>query len=73
MISEIFKSKVGVIIVSIIWGLGLSTLFRKACQGRNCQVINYQGPSPHEINGSYYDYGNGQCYQYFPSVTTCST
>ena len=71
MIEEIFQTRVGVIIISIIWGLGLSTLFRKACQGRTCQVVQYKGPDPGEVKDSYYSYGTGKCYQYYPVMTKC--
>lgn len=72
MLDEYFTSRIGVIIISIIWGLGLSTLFRKACQGRKCQVILYSGPDPEEIRDTYYDYGTGTCYQYDPYMSPCS-
>jgi len=73
MITEILKTKLGIIIISIIWGLGLSTLFRKACQGRKCQVIIYNGPEPHEIESTYYDYGDGHCYKYYPFMAQCDS
>lgn len=73
MLEDFFGSKVGIILISIIWGLGLSTLFRKACQGRKCQVIVYQGPDPTEIRNTYYNYGTGTCYQYTPRLTPCET
>lgn len=71
MIDEILKTRAGIVLISIIWGLGLSTLFRKACQGRSCQVIQYQGPPPKDIEGSYYNYGTQSCYQYHPVLTKC--
>ena len=49
-IGRLFTSNTGRILVSIIWGLGLAALFKKACEGRNCQVIQYQGPN-HEGQG----------------------
>ena len=30
------KTKGGQIFISILWGLGLSALFRQVCLGRNC-------------------------------------
>jgi hypothetical protein len=69
MIEEVFKTRLGVIIISIIWGLGLSTLFRKACHGRNCQVIEYSGPDPQEISHNVYNYGNKQCIRYYPVMS----
>jgi len=71
MIDEIFKSRIGVIIISIIWGLGLSTLFRKACQGRTCQIIKYTSPNPNKLRGNYYNYGTKACYKYHPIITRC--
>lgn len=71
MLEAIFNNQIGRIILSIIWGLGLSTLFRKACHGRKCQVILYNGPDPNEVKNSYYEYGNGQCYKYYPTISNC--
>ena len=71
MIEETLKTRVGIIIISIIWGLGLSTLFRKACQGRNCQIIKYTGPNPQKIEQIYYNYGTDDCYKYFPIMSKC--
>jgi|UniRef100_A0A6C0BKB6 hypothetical protein len=71
MFLEFFQTPIGIIILSVIWGLGLSTLFRKACQGRHCQVLVYQGPDPKEIADTYYNYGTDACYQYIPVISTC--
>ena len=71
MLQELLKSRVGIIIISIIWGLGLSTLFRKACKGRTCQIIKYNGPNPYEIANLYYNYGTNNCYKYRPVFSKC--
>jgi hypothetical protein len=71
MTENIFKSKTGIVIISIIWGLGLSALFRKSCEGRNCKIIKYVGPNPNEVSNSYYNYGGTQCYNYQPIMTKC--
>jgi hypothetical protein len=71
MIDDVLKTRIGVIIVSIIWGLGLSTLFRKACNGRTCQIIKYNGPDPNEVMKNYYNYGTQQCYKYYPVMSKC--
>lgn len=73
MIEEIFKSRVGIIIISIIWGLGLSTLFRKACNGRTCQILKYAGPDPNQVKNTYYNYGTPDCYKYSPVISSCAT
>lgn len=72
MIDDLFKTRTGIIIVSVIWGLGLSTLFRKACEGRKCQVIKHVGPDFDEVAGTYYNYGTSSCYQYHPVMTKCN-
>jgi len=73
MISEFFKSRSGVILISIIWALGLSTLFRKSCEsGSNCQVITFRGPSNKEASGVW-NYGTKPCYKLNPYVVDCKT
>jgi len=56
------------ILISIIWGLGFATLFRKACKGRNCIVIN--GPKPSEMENKIYRFDN-KCYKYKAINTKC--
>tara|TARA_Y100001970_G_scaffold211786_1_gene258560 strand:+ start:513 stop:812 length:300 start_codon:yes stop_codon:yes gene_type:complete len=68
MIQEFLKSKKGRIFVSIVWGLGLAFLFRKACLNKNCVVI--KGPNPKEVAKSTYKH-EGRCYQYVPYITKC--
>jgi hypothetical protein len=57
------------IIISIIWGLGLSALFRRACKGRNCIVI--RGPKPAEMHNKVFLFDN-KCYKYSAETTHCS-
>ena len=56
------------IILSIIWGLGLSAIFRKACTGRDCIVI--KGPPPSEMENKTYKFDN-KCYTYKAHATQC--
>ena len=72
MIDKFLKSPVGIIIVSIVWGLGLATLFKRSCEGNNCKIIEYRGPAV--SNGEYYwKYdGDAKCYQWQPYLTTCA-
>lgn len=73
MIAEFLKSKAGIIIISIIWGLGISTLFRKACQyGPNCQILEYRGPHNQEASGVW-NYGTQKCYKIKPYLVDCAT
>jgi hypothetical protein len=65
---ELLNSKIGQIIFSIILGLGLATLFRKACKDNKCVVI--QGPLPESIINDYYKV-NGSCVKYEPVFVEC--
>ena len=68
MINDLISSRQGVIIISIIWGLGLSALFRKVCKGRDCIVI--QAPNTKEIEKNIYGF-EGNCYKFKSQVTSC--
>ena len=70
MIEDFFKSEVGIIIVSIIWGLGLAVMFKKSCDGQNCKVIEYRGPPVRETK-YHWTYGDDKCYTWHPYVTAC--
>ena len=63
------KSYEGKVLMSILLGLGLATLFRKACKGRNCIVI--RGPEPEEMHNKIYSFDN-KCYKYRAVNTSCN-
>lgn len=63
------KTKEGRIIISIIWGLGLSCIFRKICVGRDCLI--YKAPNPNNIINNIYKHDN-KCYKYKTISTKCS-
>ena len=71
MIEDFLKTEVGVIIISIIWGLGLATLFKKSCKGDNCTVIEYRGPPVSNNKHSWRYDGNNKCYKWIPYLTSC--
>ena len=66
---DFIKTKRGRILISIIWGLGLATLFRKVCIGRNC--IIYKAPNPQEMSDHVYSH-DGKCYTYNINTTKCT-
>ncbi len=66
---RILKTRTGRIIISIIWGLGLATLFRKVCVGRNCIV--YKAPNPNIMTDNVYTH-NTKCYKYHVETSQCS-
>jgi hypothetical protein len=55
---ELLDDKYGTIIISIILGLGLSAIFRKACKNGKCIVL--RGPAPKEL-------GSGNIYSWYDS------
>ena len=58
----------GKMMISILLGLGLATLFRKVCTDKNC--IRFNGPVITDIQGKTYKHGE-KCYQYTSTATTC--
>ena len=69
ILDRLFNSRVGIIIISIIWGLGLSTLFTHAYRNKPHYIIN--GPPIQTTMNDYYNYGSDRCYQYYPMITNC--
>jgi hypothetical protein len=69
---SIFETPTGKIILSIIWGLGLSTLFQKSCNyGNSCKIIEYRGP-PSELNNKIWNYGDSnKCYKLNTKIVKC--
>jgi hypothetical protein len=69
MIIDIVNSKVGKIIISILWGLGLACLFRTVCKDRSCMVI--KAPNYKDFDGKTYKH-NDKCYKYIVKDSECS-
>jgi hypothetical protein len=68
MIADIFKSKESLILLSIILGFGLATMFRQVCKDQTCIVI--KGPPMKEIKNTIYRIDD-TCYKYTPEPTKC--
>ena len=58
----------GIIVVSIILGLGLASIFRRTCVGDNCRV--FKGQSVNKLDGKVFK-KNGKCYTMKPQTVTC--
>ena len=50
----------GKTLISILLGLGLATLFRKVCKGRNCLV--FQAPKIDKIENQVFEFDD-KCYK----------
>lgn len=69
MLKDIINNEFGRILVSVILGFGLATMFVKVCNGSGCTVI--QGPPIKEVSKNVYRIDDS-CYKYTPIVTNCS-
>lgn len=65
---RLLNTSIGQFFISVLLGLGLATLFRKACTDKNC--IAFNGPVISQIDGKTYKFGE-KCYQYHMQATTC--
>ena len=65
---RILNTDFGRIIISILLGLGLATLFKKVCTDKNCIIFN--GPVISEVEGKTYKHDTS-CYKYKMTPATC--
>ena len=63
VINNLFYTKIGKIIVSIIVGLGLASIFRHVCRGKDC--YDFIGPKHSELKDQIfsYDSNNDKCFK----------
>ena len=66
---RLLTTPLGQMIISILLGIGLATLFHNVCKDKNCIVFN--GPVISNIEGKTYKY-NEKCYKYTVNPTICS-
>jgi hypothetical protein len=69
-LKRFFHTESGKVIISLLLGLGLATLFKRTCQGKNC--IEFKAPSLEDIKKKKYKYGE-QCFQYVMNSTSCDS
>jgi hypothetical protein len=69
-VKKFIQSDYGKIIMSILLGFGLSTLFRKTCSGKKC--MDFKGPELNKIVGENYKFGN-ECYTFKPNAVKCNS
>ena len=67
-IRRILYSNIGRCLMSILLGLGLATLFRKACNGRDCLV--FHAAPIDKIKNQIFKY-NDKCYKFEDTAATC--
>jgi hypothetical protein len=67
---RLLYTDLGRIILSIILGLGLATLFRKICTEKSC--LRFNGPIISDLEGKTYKHGD-KCYNYSANTDKCDT
>ena len=67
-LKRLLYSKHSKMIISVLLGIGLSTIFRKICNERNC--LKFVAPNFDEIKGKTFKH-NDECYQYQEKQAKC--
>ena len=67
-ILNLCRSRGGVIVLSILWGIGIAVLFQRVCSGRDCVII--KAPPQADYESSIYQQDE-KCYKFKPMTTTC--
>lgn len=73
MIQNIIKSmhtKFGQVVISIILGIGLASLFRRTCRNEDCYT--FQSPKTGEVENTTYLHG-GSCYKFKAETKKCES
>jgi hypothetical protein len=60
----------GKMVISVILGIGLASLFRKVCTGRSCLV--FKAPDFNEVEKTTYSHDN-KCYRFEKQSVSCGT
>ena len=67
-LKRLIYSDVGRIVISIILGLGLATLFRKVCKERDCLV--FHAPKLDKIKNQVFKFKD-KCYKFEEEIENC--
>ena len=71
-LSKFLHSKTGKIIMSILLGFGLASVFRSVCSNNNKECIVFNAPPLDEIKNKIYK-TNGKCVKYKQIATKCNS
>ena len=69
---EIFTKRPTVILLSVLWGLGLATLFAGVAYSRNCVIV--RGEVPQELEKKIFQYPDlkDKCYTFKSYLAPCA-
>lgn len=68
-LGKFVHSERGKIIMSILLGFGLASLFRKVCKDNNC--VTFYAPPLDDFKDKIYK-NNGKCVKYTPIASKCT-
>ena len=68
-VKRLLHSDVGITFISILLGLGLASLFRRACNDRNC--LAFKAPALDKIKDKTFRF-NKKCYNFTSSAESCN-
>ena len=60
----------GRMIMSVLLGFGLASLFRTICKGKDCLI--FHAPSLDTMQDKIYKNASGKCIKYTPVATKCN-
>lgn len=68
---ELFKKRSMVILFSVLWGLGLATLFAGVANNRSCLIV--RGELPIDVEKKIFQYPDleNKCYQFKSYLEPC--
>ena len=67
-VSRLLNGKYSKFVISFILGLGIATLFRKACNKKNCMV--FKVPIMDKLKSKNFKF-DGKCYKFVPEAVKC--
>ena len=69
-VQNFIRSQYGRILISILLGIGLASIFRRSCKGKSC--IKFVSPNFEDVSSKIYSF-NDKCYTYKANATSCNT
>jgi len=70
-LGKFVHTETGKILMSILLGFGLASLFRKVCKDKDCLI--FHAPSLDDFKDKIYMNDSGKCMKYNPVASKCST
>ena len=68
LIERLLYTKLGQVLISLLFGCSLAFLFQKVCKDQKCIVI--EAPELEEVEGHVFEVGDA-CYEYIPRIVPC--